>query len=91
MKLRGAVGSLPLAFVKALLRLPPPIMTLRGCSLCQRWRVGVGPGDRRYAGQVHTHTHTHTHTHCGSEHNSQNQEESSDMEAAFVGKMSLDG
>ena len=89
MKLRGAVGSLPLAFVKALLRLPPPMMTLRGCSLCQRWRVGVGPGDRRYAGQVHTHTHTHTH--CGSEHNSQNQEESSDMEAAFVGKMSLDG
>ena len=87
MKLRGAVGSLPLAFVKALLRLPPPIMTLRGCSLCQRWRVGVGPGDRRYAEQVHTHTHTH----CGSEHNSQNQEESSDMEAAFVGKMSLDG
>ena len=49
---------------------------------------GAGRQEVRWAG---SHTHTHTHTHCGSEHNSQNQEESSDMEAAFVGKMSLDG
>ena len=35
-----------------LLRLLPPIMTLRGCGLCQRWRMGVGAGRQevRWAG-----------------------------------------
>lgn len=48
---------------------------------------GVGPGDRKYAGQVETHTP------LGGEHNSLTGpgRASSDLEAVLVGKTSLDG